>query len=452
MPATSTKADHLCVLVHGLWGNPSHLDYVASALRERHADDELYILCAKGNSGNFTYDGVELGGERLVHEIEETLETLNATGQKIKKLSVIGYSLGGLVARYAIGLLQARGLLDTLDPVNFTTFASPHVGVRTPPKGFGSNIWNGLGARTISTSGQQLFLVDSFRDTGRPLLSILADPESIFIQGLKRFRNRCAYANIVNDHTTAFYTTALSKVDPFRDLENININYLEGYEDVIVNPDEYLLPFKPDLNETWTSQKWKQCRKFANDASIRALIALLIGPVATIFLSYAVVQTIRSRQRIRLHEEGKAGVLLGRYRVPLLVQNVQHAMEEVFENVNARQEPAFLPSSETEISESPIEKNQRRNPKAKQDIGLPSYSELPADSHGAFAYDQPNLALSPEQFAIIDSLNDVGFRRYPVHIHKHSHSHAAIIVRAPKEGFSEGKIVMKHWLDNEFAI
>jgi len=60
------------------------------------------------------------------------------------------------------------------------------------------------------------------------------------------------------------------------------------------------------------------------------------------------------------------------------------------------------------------------------------------------------LALAPAQFEIIDGLNAVGFRKYPVYIHKARHSHAAIIVRMPKKGFEEGKIVVKHWLEEEF--
>jgi hypothetical protein len=64
----------------------------------------------------------------------------------------------------------------------------------------------------------------------------------------------------------------------------------------------------------------------------------------------------------------------------------------------------------------------------------------------------PTLALTPSQFAIIDSLNSLGFRKYPVYIHNHRHSHAAIIVRMPKKGFEEGRIVVKHWLDAEFKV
>lgn len=53
----------------------------------------------------------------MCQEIEEELEKLEQAGQTIKKLSVVGYSLGGLVARYAIGLLYSRGVFDKLEPI-----------------------------------------------------------------------------------------------------------------------------------------------------------------------------------------------------------------------------------------------------------------------------------------------------------------------------------------------
>jgi triacylglycerol esterase/lipase EstA (alpha/beta hydrolase family) len=135
-PAAHTSAEHLCVLVHGysacglstlgilntnrqleLWGNPNHLANAAKTLRGKHPEENLHILVAKRNSGSFTYDGVELGGERVCQEIKEELEKLAQDGQTIKKLSVVGYSLGGLVARYAVGLLYSRGVFDKLEPV-----------------------------------------------------------------------------------------------------------------------------------------------------------------------------------------------------------------------------------------------------------------------------------------------------------------------------------------------
>lgn len=434
-----------------LWGNPSHLDQVAAALRDRHGE-KLHILCAKENSGNFTYDGIELGGERLAHEIEDTLDTLEKEGQEIRKISVVGYSLGGLVARYAIGLLEAQGWLDKVEPVNFTTFASPHVGVRAPLKGWWGKFWNVMGARTVSMSGQQLFMVDSFRDTGRPLLSILADPESIFIKGLKRFQTRSAYGNVVNDRTTAFYTTALSKVDPFQDLENININYVDGYEQVIVDPYDYLLPSTPDDIESASAKSCEKQKAFVRDAPLWMLILVLIGPVSTLFLANSVIQTFRSQRRIKLHGEGKNGLRFGRYKIPLLIRDAQSALEEVFEHANARQEPAYLSSTESEMSDSSEGKLSKifKSGKSRRSDSISSKKTRRA-SVGPIHH-HSKLALTPDQFAVIDSLNDVGFTKYPVYIHNHRHTHAAIIVRSPKDGFYEGKIVMKHWLDQEFAI
>jgi hypothetical protein len=84
-------------------------------LRANHPADSLWLLSAKTNTGNYTYDGIERGGERVCTEIEEELQLIESKGGKITKLSVIGYSLGGLVARYTIGMLQARGLLDTME-------------------------------------------------------------------------------------------------------------------------------------------------------------------------------------------------------------------------------------------------------------------------------------------------------------------------------------------------
>jgi triacylglycerol esterase/lipase EstA (alpha/beta hydrolase family) len=64
----------------------------------------------------------------------------------VKKISIVAHSLGGLVARYAIGRLYERniritsvgnsrdegerleGLIAGLEAMNFITFASPHLG------------------------------------------------------------------------------------------------------------------------------------------------------------------------------------------------------------------------------------------------------------------------------------------------------------------------------------
>lgn len=389
-------------------------------MRERYGPDRVHVLIAERNTGNFTYDGIELGGERLAQEIEDKLDDLTGgdggEAHKIRKLSVVGYSLGGLIARYALGLLYMRGWLDKLEPVSFTTFATPHVGVRSPLKGLHYRLWNLLGARTVSASGKQLFMIDSFRDTGKPLLSVLADPESIFVKALERFQDRVAYANVVNDRSAVFYTTAILKAMPFVDVESTPFNYVKGYEPVIIDSDQFVLPesessMPPPVRQTGL-------RSVLSKLPMWIFLAIIVPIGVGIFLPYSVVQTIRSQKRIRLHEEGKGGILLGSYRsFPLLVQN---AVEDVLENVNASQDPKFLSPADPKPDATAT----------KDEKGL--------------------LALTPEQFAIIDSLDAVGFRRFPVYIHNHQHSHAAIIVRMPKKGFEEGEVVVKHWLDTVF--
>ena len=62
------------------------------------------------------------------------------------------------------------------------------------------------------------------------------------------------------------------------------------------------------------------------------------------------------------------------------------------------------------------------------------------------------LALAPEQFEMIKNLNDLGWKKYGVHITKVRHSHAAIIFRIDAERYSEGKAVIKHWVNEVFEV
>lgn len=90
---------------------------MSTSLRERYPADKLHVLVASRNAGSFTYDGADTGGERVVNEVEQKLEALAEAGHDIKKISFVGYSFGGLIARYAIGLLYHRGIFEKIQPV-----------------------------------------------------------------------------------------------------------------------------------------------------------------------------------------------------------------------------------------------------------------------------------------------------------------------------------------------
>jgi len=434
---TSKKADHLCVLVHGLWGKPEHLKYVSTTLGERYPEDKLHILVAKRNAGSFTYDGIDTGGERVAEEVERKLEELAEAGHDITKISVVGYSLGGLIARYAIGLLFHRGIFEKIQPVNFTTFATPHLGVRTPLKGYHSHIWNVLGARTLSMSGRQLFGVDNFRDTDRSLLAVLADPESIFIRGLAQFKHRSLYANVVNDRTVTYYTAGISQTDPFVDPDDIKINYIPDYEDVIVDgqhPVSHKEPEEPPaLSQRLVQGTWT----ILGRTGIVAALTVLVPIGVSAFLINSAFQSIRSQQRIRLHEEGRSGIDYARYRIPLMINAVRREAEGMYENANHVQSQEYLSESYEHVGSASPRKDESRS-------DVDSIQEQKEAATPTF----PTLALTQEQFGMIEALDNVGFTKHPVYIHNHRHSHAAIVVRMNKPSFNEGRVVIKHWLDN----
>jgi Putative serine esterase (DUF676) len=70
---------HLLCLIHGMWGNPSHLAETARIIRKK-ADSrpngeedeepiEFEVLIAHANKDSSTYDGIDWGGERLADEV-----------------------------------------------------------------------------------------------------------------------------------------------------------------------------------------------------------------------------------------------------------------------------------------------------------------------------------------------------------------------------------------------
>lgn len=330
------------------------------------------------------------------------------------------------------------------------------MGVRTPLLGIHSHVWNILGARTLSTSGRQLFTIDSFRDTGRPLLSVLADPSSIFIRALASFKHRSLYSNIVNDRSAVFYTTAISRVDPYVDLKAIKINYLKGYEPVILDPDNPVSSKDDEALPAFHQRLAASSRMALIRIPIAAFLLIFIPIGSVLFLINSGVQSVRSRQRIRLHEEGKAGIGVGVYRIPLF-HDMRRTAEDVYENVNNTQSQEYLPSGSEELAtpETPSSSRSTRSfSSSEEKLGSSDGSSVVSNEtplRRRRAPEFPTLALTPDQFAMIQALDEVGWRKYPVHIHNVGHSHAAIIVRMPRKSFEEGRKVVRHWLD-EFEV
>ena len=100
---------------------------------------------------------------------------MEADNKKVTRFSVTGYSLGGLVARYLVGILHQRKFFDEITPVNFCTVATPHIGLPLY-RSWRSKLFHLLGPRLLSRTGEQFYSVDKWSAKGRPLLEVMADP------------------------------------------------------------------------------------------------------------------------------------------------------------------------------------------------------------------------------------------------------------------------------------
>lgn len=123
------------------------------------------------------------------------MRDITAGGGRVTRLSVTGYSLGGLIARYVVGwvspsclsfhtgltdssshqsVLHQRGFFHDVEPINFNTIATPHIGM--PRYASLLSALMAACAKHLSRTGEQLYCLDTWSTTGRSLLDVMADP------------------------------------------------------------------------------------------------------------------------------------------------------------------------------------------------------------------------------------------------------------------------------------
>lgn len=205
---------HLIFLIHGLFGNPKHMDSMLHSLEERAKQQKLdvHVYVAQTIATTRTFDGIQHNAERLYLEILQVMTDINAT-----EVSIIGYSMGGLCARVLVGLLYEEGILNKVSPKVFATFATPHLGSYYylpedvsfwSSKYLFSNVFNLLAPLVTGPSG-----FDLFRKNGN--LNKLASFESNSMKGLKKFKTLLLFANGTKDRTVHFWTSFITDRNPF---------------------------------------------------------------------------------------------------------------------------------------------------------------------------------------------------------------------------------------------
>ncbi|XP_004239985.1 lipid droplet phospholipase 1-like [Solanum lycopersicum] len=230
----ASSADHLVIMVHGILGSTTDWKFGAEQFVRRFPD-KVFVHCSERNIGKLTLDGVDVMGERLSEEVLEVIKRKPG----LKKISFVSHSVGGLVARYAIGRLYrprrientedlsanacVEGLEDCtiagLEPVNFITVATPHLGSRgnkQVPFLFGVTALEKAAFHVIhlifKRTGRHLFLCDN--DEGRPpLLKRMVEDkgELQFLSALRSFKRRVAYSNVGYDHVVGWRTSSIRR-------------------------------------------------------------------------------------------------------------------------------------------------------------------------------------------------------------------------------------------------
>ncbi|CAL5404811.1 unnamed protein product [Camellia sinensis] len=197
----ASSADHLVVMVHGILGSATDWKFAAEQF-VRTLPDKVFVHCSERNMAMLTLDGVDVMGERLAGEIDiyeiHELQVLQVIKQKpsLCKISFVAHSVGGVVARYAIGKLfrlprsengeelsskscevESKGTIGGLEPMNFITVATPHLGSRgnnQVPFLFGVLSLEKVAGRIVHLifrrTGQHLFLNEDDDDGKPPLL------------------------------------------------------------------------------------------------------------------------------------------------------------------------------------------------------------------------------------------------------------------------------------------
>ena len=113
--------------------------------------------------------------DNFPRKILDKVQELEKDGKEVSRFSVTGYSLGGLVGRYVIGILHQRKFFEKVTPINFNTIATPHLGL-VRYHSLISRITSSLGPKLLSRTGEQFYCADRWSRTGRPLIDVMADP------------------------------------------------------------------------------------------------------------------------------------------------------------------------------------------------------------------------------------------------------------------------------------
>ena len=163
-----------------------------------------------------TFQGIDCCGFRLFEDIIRFVDSFKDSSDNmgsITSISFVGYSLGGLICRYCIGLLENTSFFETVKPIHLITIATPHLGTRLNSRHLTGRVLNSLASLLVyvyaGRSGEQIVFLDG-NHAQYPLLLEISLPSSCYMSGLRKFSHVYVYANARNDNTVPYCTASLS--------------------------------------------------------------------------------------------------------------------------------------------------------------------------------------------------------------------------------------------------
>lgn len=457
---------HLFVLIHGLFGNPVHLTCLKTSFEKQFSPEEsgIEVFVPATNAGFKSFDGVKLGAERIALEFDEFIKCRKEEdGVEFDTLSIVGYSLGGLYARYFIGILESRNYFVNVKPFMFTTFATPHVGSSFVSDSFHARVLNFLGGNVLGVSGNDLF------SQGSTILRDMADPSQKFYKGLKKFKHLVLFANAIHDRTVPFFTAYISHKDPFQKRDFIDFVYFSRGSSICTSDsnssekgDVELLsasetdkpPFFIDMENSQylKTSSGKEVGVSTQERQFQAFAVIALPWLFPILVMVTSITTIASHMRVReaerlaLMNESTSSTIesssvqsrrpstASRRRSSFSESNrvaewAGDAVDDILgplENDDSNLEPQQLDSSVYQTENAHIRANKGNGYK-----GL-----LNSTPH--------ELPLSDETLAQIEQLNKLPWEKFAVKLER-MHSHAEIVNRRNKAG--QGQEIVNVWVD-----
>ncbi|KAL1723043.1 putative serine esterase-domain-containing protein [Schizophyllum commune] len=434
-------------------GHLSELHRIIQEVKSEPSEDgtRLEVLLANTNSEEHTYDGIDWGGERVAQEIAKRVEDLEAKGDHVTKFSITGYSLGGLISRYVIGILHQQGFFEKITPVNFNTVATPHLGLLRRCfryDSFWSSLSHSLGPRLLSRTGEQFYFVDKWSAKGRPLLEVMADPERVFYQSLQTFKHIRIYGNAINDLTVPYLTACIELEDPFADYENtgLTVEYDDQYSPLIRSWD---LPAEPPAREPKPKPltlAWIKQIANAHHQIFYVSFPVIVPLFFSLVLMRLTMSAHKSRRRIKLLEADPSKISSGETLMQVvarLEKDVEDAVADMMENPEGEESDAS-----PEVSQDGLVGDNEAYPAQASDDTLAQANGRRQSVHAS----QPKSVarIAPLQRKMAANLNALPIQKERAFIENVRNSHAVIISRDVKnfEWHRRGEGVIRHWADS----